>query len=193
MRNLPPITFLSFLLSIGCEEPPGPGAHHDFVDDTTGAAVGSDEGLELTSTSSPESVTPEEDTPPESATPEEDTPPESDIDSIEDPPMDLHVGTPQACDDEVPEACLEITHDTAHCNDLDGCNRSACIQRVFADFRVAMIRCLERECDVEPLYDTNCLDRWNDLEEACITEFCSVSASTCQAMAISGWQAECRR
>ena len=190
------IASLVLLSMLGCDDVTFPEQHDDF--DTTGAAVFNSIADVDPSTGTGTGVTPAgtgtpSDTPSDPDTPSEVTPIESE--SEEDPsdevPLDMHVDTPHACDGEVPVTCLQHIHDASHCTDGWQCEKSACTQRAFADARLAMMRCLESECGVEPAYDLDCVESWADLEESCLLEHCGVPGMPCTHMALWGWQAEC--
>lgn len=195
-QRIPIVLALAALLN--CDDVGEPERHHDFADDTTGAEVEWPSG---TTALPPASVdtppeTPSEVTPSDPETMSETIPDESEAsegDASDDPPLDMHVDPPQACDGEVPEACLEDLTDASHCTEGTACEKSACTQRSFAGGRMALMRCLERECGVEPAYDLDCVESWADLEEACLLGHCGLAGNPCAYMALWGWQAECLR
>lgn len=187
------IASLVLLSMLGCDDVTFP-EQHDFAGETTGAVEWPAGTTALPpETVEPEVVTPITVIPSDPDTPSEVTPIESE--SEEDPsdevPLDMHVDTPHACDGEVPVTCLQHIHDASHCTDGWQCEKSACTQRAFADARLAMMRCLESECGVEPAYDLGCVESWADLEESCLLEHCGVPGMPCTHMALWGWQAEC--
>ncbi len=194
-QRITPIIFLSFLLN--CEAAGEPGVRHDFADDTTGSEV----EWPSDSTTLPPGVTDTATGPDSVATPSDIEPtvitvttlPSAESGSESDGTGDPTLGTPHACGGEVPEVCLEDITDASHCTDGSTCEKYACGQRAFADGRLAMMRCLERECGVEPAYDLKCVEKWASLQEACLIDHCGLTGSPCTYMSLWGWQAECRR
>lgn len=193
-QRIPPIILLALLLN--CDDVGDPERHHAFGD-TTGAEV---EWPSVATALPPDSV----DTPIEpgtAATPSDIDPtvitvttrPSAESGSASDVSDDLTLDTPQACGGAVPEACLDDLTDASHCTQGTACEKSACTQRSFAGGRMTMMRCLERECGVEPAYDLDCVEGWADLEETCLLDNCGLTGTPCAYMALWGWQAECLR
>ena len=128
---------------------------------------------------------------------------ESEIDTGEESGHDSHAEADaseeseagwKACGGDVPYQCLEIRAETEGCTgQVGGCVWTRCHTIAQLQFIVDLASCIERECDVEPVEDIECLQEWIELTDRCFARECDEQYPSACANVYNGGHAECHR
>ncbi len=98
------------------------------------------------------------------------------------------------CDGRVPLDCVAIAADTSDCpGSVGSCQWYGCVDERTSRASIERIRCFERECDVAPLHDADCLEAWADLAAECFRNDCEPETPSACTVVNSGAWSECHR